>query len=132
MPPRPPRYVNPAVTLGRQMRPREPKTAKASGDENRPSSHARGYDRAWQRLRLWFLKRNPWCVMCDAKGIATGATDADHILTIEERPDLRLDPTNLQALCAPCHASVKQRQDRKRKRLLAKAARDAAAGQGQT
>lgn len=123
MPPRPPRYVNPAVTLGRAMRPREIKTAKASGDLNRPHSRARGYDRAWQRLRAWFLSNNPWCRLCERKGIATPATTADHVLTIEERPDLRLDPDNLQSLCAPCHSSVKQREDRRRKRLLEKEAR---------
>ena len=131
MPPRPPRYVNPALTASRAMRPREPKTAKASGDENRPSSHARGYDRAWSRLRAWFLTGNPWCRMCDEKGRAVPALIADHVLTIEERPDLRLDPTNLQSLCGPCHSSVKQRQDKRRKRLLAREAKAKAAGHGQ-
>lgn len=121
MPPRPPAYTNPAVTASRQARPREVRTARLSGDENRPSSHARGYDRAWGRLRRWFLARNPWCKLCDEKGIAEAAVIADHVLTIEERPDLRLDPTNLQSLCGPCHSSTKQRQDRRRKKALARA-----------
>ncbi len=63
--------------------------------------------------------------MCDEKGRAVPALVADHILTIEERPDLRLDETNLQSLCGPCHSSVKQRQDKRRKRLLAKEAKAA-------
>jgi 5-methylcytosine-specific restriction protein A len=64
----------------------------------RPSTHARGYDRTWQKLRLMVLRREPLCRKC---GKAAG--DVDHILSIRRRPDLRLDPENLQALCRACH-----------------------------
>lgn len=68
------------------------------------NSHRRGYDRKWQRLRLWHLARQPLCVHCKAKQIATVATQVDHIIPFKGRPDPnRLDPKNLQSLCVPCH-----------------------------
>lgn len=116
MPPRPPSYRNPLLALP-GARPREPKTAKASGDHARPHSRARGYDRTWERLRKMHLNANPYCVMCkDRDGRDVPADTVDHRITIEERPDLRLDQDNLQSLCAPCHSSRKQREDRRRKR----------------
>ena len=30
---------------------------------------------------------------------------ADHIIPIEERPDLRLDLDNMRTLCSPCHGA---------------------------
>lgn len=114
MPKRPPVYVNRVVAHNRAMRPREPKTAQASGDHNRPHSRARGYDRTWERLRRMHLNEHPFCVFCERKGRVTVATVADHIQTIEEAPERRLDPTNIQSLCAPCHNGEKQRLDRAR------------------
>ena len=35
----------------------------------------------------------------------------DHIQSIRDRPDLRLDPANLQALCWPCRNAKTNRQD---------------------
>jgi 5-methylcytosine-specific restriction endonuclease McrA len=34
----------------------------------------------------------------------TAATESHHIAKIADRPDLRLDPANLMALCQSCHA----------------------------
>lgn len=36
-------------------------------------------------------------------GIERPAQTADHIIPIREAPERRLDPTNLQPLCLPCH-----------------------------
>jgi 5-methylcytosine-specific restriction protein A len=37
------------------------------------------------------------------KGRITPAVLVDHIIPVEERPDLRLVEDNLQSLCRPCH-----------------------------
>jgi 5-methylcytosine-specific restriction enzyme A len=63
----------------------------------RPSGAQQGYGRPWRRIRDRYLEEHPWCVSC-----GTIATMVDHI-----RPKLQGgtdDETNLQALCASCHA----------------------------
>jgi 5-methylcytosine-specific restriction protein A len=35
----------------------------------------------------------------------------DHIQSIKDRPDLRLEATNLQSLCWPCHNAKTNRSD---------------------
>jgi 5-methylcytosine-specific restriction protein A len=72
---------------------------KAALDQRRPSAAARGYDRAWQRCRRLFLEKNPTCAMCGAK-----ATEVDHVISVRERPDLRLSWSNLRAMDARCHS----------------------------
>lgn len=52
--------------------------------------------------------------MCEAQGRIVAATVVDHIVAIADAPHRRLDETNLQALCKPCHDSVKQREERGR------------------
>lgn len=71
---------------------------KANLDRHRPSSEARGYDAAWRAVRRQFLAAHPIC-RCGAP-----ATEADHIKTVRERPDLRLSWSNLEARCKPCHS----------------------------
>jgi 5-methylcytosine-specific restriction enzyme A len=63
----------------------------------------RGYDATWKKLRALFIAENPICKHCDERNIITVATDVDHIIDIVKRPDLRLEWTNLQALCKRCH-----------------------------
>jgi 5-methylcytosine-specific restriction endonuclease McrA len=50
------------------------------------------------------LSANPLCVMCQAKGRVTIATEVDHIIALTnggtEDPH---DDSNRQGLCAPCH-----------------------------
>ncbi len=118
MPPRPPVYVNRLVAAKRAALKgkREPKTAQASGDHNRPHSRARGYDRTWEKLRIMHLNAEPFCRMCAEEGVSTPADMVDHILTVEERPDLRLVDSNLQSLCNSHHSGAKQRADRARRR----------------
>jgi len=72
-------------------------------DRARGSAHRRGYDRTWQRLRKAILAAEPLCRFCTAAGLAVPAEEVDHIEPIAERPDLRLDPTNLRGLCSTCH-----------------------------
>lgn len=72
-------------------------------DQRRGSSTARGYDYAWQRLRLRKLKTDPLCAFHLERRETVLAQVVDHIKTIAEAPELRLVWGNLRSLCKPCH-----------------------------
>jgi 5-methylcytosine-specific restriction enzyme A len=74
-------------------------------DRSRGSAHSRGYDRAWVKLRTWWIKRNPLCAECEREGKLTVATEVDHMVPISRDRSRRLDPDNLQSLCHPCHVA---------------------------
>jgi 5-methylcytosine-specific restriction protein A len=128
MPKRPPVYRPPVPVVPRAGNTRMKRTPQQVASDNRASASARGYDATWQRLRRMHLNANPWCVFCLEKGLVVEGEHVDHKLTIRERPDLRLDPENLQTLCAPCHNGRKQRLDRERFRARARARREAKDG----
>lgn len=77
----------------------------------RPSAAKRGYDATWQKLRESVLAAEPACRYCQEMGITEPAEHVDHIIPLHVRPDLRLEPTNLQPLCPECHNSVKAREE---------------------
>lgn len=79
-----------------------------SYDQERRSAHRRGYDAAWQKVRLQHLKAEPLCRHCLERGEIVVATDVDHIIPIRIDPDLRLDDSNLQSLCHYCHSKKTQ------------------------
>lgn len=85
-------------------------TPRTQTDRWRGSSTARGYDRAWQAVRLSHLKAEPLCRLCGDEGRLTAAAVVDHIQTVADRPDLRLDDANLQSLCKPHHDARTARQ----------------------
>ena len=74
-------------------------------DQRRGSSAQRGYDYAWQQLRLLKLQTDPMCESCKPEGRVRLAREVDHVIRITERPDLRLDWGNLKSLCSRCHAA---------------------------
>lgn len=80
----------------------------------------RGYGWKWQQARAAFLARpeNVLCRMCQAKGLLTPATVVDHI--IPHRGDRKLfwDRSNWQPLCAACHSSTKQAQEKSTKQAI--------------
>lgn len=76
---------------------------KRTYDDNRPSASARGYDKKWEKVRKMFLKEHPLCEDCLRYGVYTPAQEVHHIEKVKDRPDRRLDPTNLMALCKACH-----------------------------
>lgn len=83
--------------------------------DSRESAAKRGYNYQWSKYRAEYLKHNPLCVMCLAKGIYTPATVIDHIKPVENG---QADPlfwvaSNHQALCRDCH-SYKTREIDKR------------------
>ena len=69
----------------------------------RPSP-SRVYDRAWQRLRLSTIADQPLCRFCLDEGVMTPTDEIDHIVPVAQRPDLRLDPSNLRGLCKSHHS----------------------------
>lgn len=76
-------------------------------DQKRPSSTERGYDSEWRKLRAEFMRLHPLCAFCDRP-----AEHVDHIRRHRGIKSLLLNWNNLQSLCAHCHNSVKQRQER--------------------
>lgn len=78
--------------------------------DRRPSPRKRGYDTAWEKARSWQLKRFPLCQDCQDQGIIGPANVVHHIESVEDRPDLRLDPENLRSLCFSCHEIFHGRQ----------------------
>lgn len=71
-------------------------------DLKRPSSSERGYDSKWRSTRNEFLRFNRVC--CHPECTAT-ATEADHIISVRERPDLRLVWANLRPYCKAHHSA---------------------------
>jgi 5-methylcytosine-specific restriction enzyme A len=70
----------------------------------RPNRIARGYDDDWRQLRRLHLAEHPYCRHCAEAGRGeVRATVVDHIETVRDHPERRLDPENLQSLCVPCH-----------------------------
>jgi 5-methylcytosine-specific restriction endonuclease McrA len=63
----------------------------------RPSATERGYDADWRWLRADWLKAHPDCACGEH------ATIVDHIESIREHPERRLDSGNLQSMCFKCH-----------------------------
>ncbi len=83
-----------------------PKPAQAARlyDRDRGSASSRGYDRTWQKFRRFILTQRPMCQDCQPEGYVTAACEVHHVIKLTDRPDLRLDPDNVLALCTPCHS----------------------------
>lgn len=74
----------------------------------------------WRELRATYLRAHPLCERCIEEGEAAGipggyitsAVDVHHITPVEtakssiEMERLCYDPTNLRALCIPCHVKT--------------------------
>ena len=80
-----------------------PEQRRAVYERDRGSAASRGYDHHWRKVRAVVLAGEPLCRACMERGMVTAATEVDHILTIKDRPDLRLDLSNLRPMCRECH-----------------------------
>jgi hypothetical protein len=69
------------------------------------------YDHDWERLARLFLKAHPVCMV---RGCGRPARHADHIVTVRAAPQLRLEWTNLQALCHQHHSRLTHAYDQGR------------------
>ena len=76
--------------------------AQRDYNERRRTGHQFYKSMEWRRLRDWFIKRHPLCVMCKKDGRATPAVIVDHIRPIKQG-GAALDENNLQSLCRACH-----------------------------
>jgi len=75
----------------------------------RGTTTERGYGTDWQKLRAIKIEQDPLCQIkthCDG----TVATEVDHIIPIEDRPDLRLEWSNLQSACKACNSAKRDRE----------------------
>jgi 5-methylcytosine-specific restriction protein A len=93
-------------------RPQRERTERyAEYERERGTAAQRGYNAAWRRARLAFLREHPWCVMCEQEGRLRPAEVVDHI--VPHKGDWRLfwDQSNWQALCKHHHDSKTARED---------------------
>ncbi|EIA21413.1 HNH endonuclease [Listeria fleischmannii] len=70
----------------------------------------------WRQTREVILKRDKFeCQECKRNGkVTTGERlDVDHLLELEDYPELALEPTNLETKCVTCH-------NKKHKRFMKK------------
>lgn len=59
----------------------------------------------WRNLRAFRLLNNPFCQVCEAKGVLyIPANQVDHIKEIEFNPELALEYLNTQSICDNCHS----------------------------
>ena len=76
--------------------------------DTRATSTERGYDGRWSKLRNWYIRQHP---ICQWRGCTQPAAIVDHIIPIDEAPELRLKADNLQSLCRS-HHGVKTARDK--------------------
>ena len=73
----------------------------------RGSPRERGYDAKWDGISLRFRRLNPFCLFCSQEG-RTSLTDvADHIIPVQDRPELVHDWKNLVSACISCNNKKK-------------------------
>ena len=72
---------------------------------------------AWIKIRDRRRSESPICIECEKQGRIRPMKIVDHIITVDERPDLALDLNNTQSLC-DFHHTLKTNADKKRKNYL--------------
>ena len=68
---------------------------------------------AWKKLRKMHMRYEPLCRSCMAMGRIVEGEVVDHIVMVQERPDLAFEISNLQTLCSTCHSAAKQREEKR-------------------
>ncbi len=100
--------ANKPPKLTRASAPKTEKERKRALDRKRPNAGSRGYDAEWQRFRARYLTGYP---QCQAPGCYAQATELHHIKRVTERPDLRLNPTNIVGMCKRHHSQLTALED---------------------
>lgn len=78
----------------------------------RGSRQSRGYGRDWELLRDEYMASvKSQCEECRRRGYLCMAEEVDHIIPIQDEPDLRLEWSNLQALCRVHHKGWKAKME---------------------
>lgn len=109
------------VSTFKRWKPSRSVKPKVQDHLHRGSARERGYDVEWEKLARRWLRENPLCAECDRRGKVEPAVAVDHMVPLKDCPDRRLDVTNLQSLCSPCHNVWKRRMEayaRKARKIL--------------
>jgi 5-methylcytosine-specific restriction enzyme A len=68
-------------------------------DDRRGSAASRGYDSAWRKNRIWYLRQHPLCERCEAQGKVVVAILVHH----RDHNPKNNTAENFESLCVPCH-----------------------------
>lgn len=82
-------------------------------DARRRTSTDRGYDNHWREASEQYRRINPFCVLCELKGVTSDSECVDHIIPIHCCPELRMDADNWAALCWGCHSHKTTQEPRR-------------------
>ncbi|MBS1015410.1 HNH endonuclease [Acetobacter persici] len=64
------------------------------------------YDYEWSKFSKEYRKVNPFCVECLKQGSYNSShIQVDHIIPLDQRPDLKFDFSNLQSICRSHHSA---------------------------
>lgn len=86
-------------------------THERKRDQERGTSHQRGYGAKWRAYRLRFLQAHPLCAPCLAEGRTTAATVVNHKVAHKGDPELFWDPANHEPNCRPHHDRITSEGD---------------------
>ena len=86
------------ISAGQRLCPDHQRQANREYNQQRPARHQFYQTKEWRRLSKQVLAEEPWCA-CGGR-----TTQADHIISIKDRPDLALVRENLVGRCASCHS----------------------------
>lgn len=73
----------------------------------RGSPAERGYDAKWAGTSTRFRRLNPFCLLCSQEGRDTLTAVTDHMIPVQDRPDLVHDWKNLAPMCV-AHNNAKK------------------------
>jgi 5-methylcytosine-specific restriction protein A len=71
----------------------------------------RGYDYAWRVTSVAYRNENPLCEVCQIHERTTPAVHVHHIVPISACKALRLEWSNLIAVCEACHEEIEGKPD---------------------
>lgn len=108
------------TTLKPRLKELAPKLKAINGSSWRAgkTTAERGYGAEWQRARIEFLRENPLCSYCERRGQLTRASVVDHIQPHKGDQLLFWRRSNWQALCKPCHDTVKPVEEGRARRKV--------------
>lgn len=81
------------------------KCPACGGRKHRLTTRERGYDYAWQKFTKRIKAERPTCEdqAINHPGQVRASEEIHHIAKVKDAPHLRLEPSNVLALCGQCH-----------------------------
>ena len=73
---------------------------------HKQTTQERGYGNDWRKLSERYRKSHPLCERCTEQGRTRAADHVHHIIPIRVAPELRLERSNLMAVCVECHEEL--------------------------